>query len=239
MTQLFTRSPLSRQALLTSGEVDRFDILFRDAAVQNAAGRLKAARTRLREKTEHRSAISEAFTISDSDVGNISSIGDAVASIVAALNRLSEQVEQEFKAATVDHEMHDKRHSARMRRLAPLRLAVSAQVTELTHERNHLSQKIDSIKRATTMRGGAGSAKFANLLAAGLTREQIANLGPDHDDPEVQIQSARDRMNAIVSTLLPPLEQFLADPLFDTACIVGLGFDDLIKIRSEAEKVPA
>lgn len=240
MTQLFTRSPLSSQASLTSGEVDCLDIVFGDAAVQRAAGRLKFARSRLREKTEYRSVISEALAIVIYDGGSSATVSDDTAtSVVSVLNRLVEEVDEESEAATKDHEAHDNRHRVRMQRLAPLRRAVSAKASELINERNHLAQNIDAIKRSVSFAGESGSARYANLIAAGLTKEQISTLEASNNDPDVQIQTIRDRVDVIANTLLPPLEQFLADGLFDMARVAGLGFDVLINTRSEAEKAPA
>ena len=228
----FTRSPLATSVALTAAEVDALDLVFTHSEVQRAAGRLHLKRQRLLEAAGFRSAIAE----------GIAAVGGPMSSItpeqvIAALEQASREVDDEIDCVREDRAQHDARHKGRLQRLAPLSNAVSVRATALTNERETCIRHIDAGRRAATMTAGAANLRYANLVAAGLTREQINALGPSAQPSEVQEAKLKDRVAAIGDDLALLLA-FQADER-DVTPLVGLGFDALIDARNAAEQIPA
>ena len=85
--------------------------------------------------------------------------------------------------------------------------------------------------RATS---SAGQLRYENLLASGLSNEQIAGLGVGLQNP-TDLSNERQARIAEIDRLLVPLWGFAKNPRGDVALLVGLGFDDLIAARLDAE----
>ncbi len=230
-------SPLSIDRPLKTAEVDAVDIVFSDWAVLRAADRLTSKRMRLMEVAGLRSAISEAIAHAVGDGAPLEDMSPA--GIVAVLDRLATQVDADELAVREDHTRHNARRQARLNRLAPLRCAVIARSNQLVDERTHLIKLIDAARNAATLGYAIADMRFSNLLAVGLTREDIAALRPEASDPDAKIAAYLARI-AEVNELLPPLHAFLDDGRGDVAVLAGFGeFDDLVKARLAAEQEPA
>ena len=158
--------------------------------------------------------------------------------VAEMLRRRAAELDDALDAVREDHRQHDAAARQVIDFHRPLRDAVSARFSSLSQEALHIGATVDAIKRAATMGQEAGTLRYHSLVAAGLNASQIAALGVDAQDPDARIAAHRDRLVEIESNL-PPLKAFLNDPLFDSAPLAGLGFDDLINARSEVPAVAA
>lgn len=228
--QNFARSPLATSAALTAAQVDALDLVFSNDRVQRAASQLHLKRTRLFEVAGFRSAIAEAVSTTHEPTAVTPE------QVVAILDRMAAEVDDEVAAVREDRARHDARHKARLERLTPLRRAVSGRVGALVSERVHCLERIDALRRAATMTDGAAQ-RHANLVAVGLTSEQIIGLGLVAQAPADQEAAIRARMN-VIDAQIAPLRTFLADES-DVTPLAGLDFEVLVNARNAAEQEPA
>ena len=228
--QNFARSPLATPAALTATQVDALDRVFSDDRVQQVAGQLHLKQARLLEVAGFRGAIAQAIAAVDEPASITPE------KVVTILDRMTAEVDDEIAAVREDRAQHDARHKARLERLMPLRRAVATRVAALCNEREHCLTRIDALRRAATMAGGA-TLRHAALTSMGLTVEQIAALGPAAADPAEQEAAIRARMAAIEVEFVP-LRAFTANEV-DVTPLAGLGFEALIEARNAAEQVPA
>jgi hypothetical protein len=228
--QNFARSPLATPAALTAAQVDALDLVFSNDRVQHVAGQLHLKQARLLEVAGFRGAIAQAIAAVDEPASITPE------KVVAILDRMAAGVDDEIAAVREDRAQHDARHKARLERLMPLRRAVATRVVALCNEREHCLTRIDALRRAATMTGGA-TLRHAALTSMGLTVEQIAALGPAAADPAEQEAAIRARIAAIEVELVP-LKTFTANEV-DVTPLAGLGFEALIEARNAAEQVPA
>ena len=115
-----------------------------------------------------------------------------------------------------------------------MRLAVSDRISTLCSERESLVGLITAAANASRMTGATGQLRYQNLLASGLSDVQICSLGEDLRNPAVVTAEMQARITAI-DALVVPLFVFSKDPLGDVTPLAGLGLDDLIAARLDAE----
>lgn len=216
-TMKFVRSPLAASAALTAAEVDALDSVFSDSQVQLTAGRLHLKQAHLLEVAGFRSAIAQAIAAVDEPAAITPE------KVVAILDRMAADIDDEVAAVREDRAQHDACHKARLERLMPLRHVVSTRLGALTRQREHCLVRIDAARRASTMSGSA-SHRYNGLVAAGLKPDEItAALGiqsPADDEAAV-----RARIVAIDAEIVP-LHAFGESG--DVEHLAGLGLDDLI-----------
>ena len=193
--------------------------------VQVAAERLAAKRQLLAEIAGIRSSILEAI-----DAGGTT---DPIA-IVEELGRLAADADDAIAAVRAETRQHDAQRRERRLSMQPLRMAVSARISALSAERESLVNRITAAANASRMTGATGQLRYQNLLASGLSDVQICSLGEDLRNPAVVTAEMQARITAI-DALVVPLFVFSKDPLGDVTPLAGLGLDDLIAARLDAE----
>ena len=195
--------------------------------VQVAAERLAAKRQLLAEIAGIRSSILEAI-----DAGGTT---DPIA-IVEELGRLAADADDAIATARAETRQHDAQRLERLMNKQPLRLAVSARISALSLEKESLVGLIAAAAASGAPRAtsSAGQLRYENLLASGLSNEQIAGLGVGLQNP-TDLSNERQARIAEIDRLLVPLWGFAKNPRGDVALLVGLGFDDLIAARLDAE----
>ena len=203
----------------------RVDVAFDNPHVQVAAERLAAKRQLLAEIAGIRSSILEAI-----DAGGTT---DPIA-IVEELGRLAADADDAIAAVRAETRQHDAQRRERRLSMQPLRMAVSARISALSAERESLVNRITAAANASRMTGATGQLRYQNLLASGLSDVQICSLGEDLRNPAVVTAEMQARITAI-DALVVPLFVFSKDPLGDVTPLAGLGLDDLIAARLDAE----
>ena len=201
------------------------DVAFDNPHVQVAAERLAAKRQLLAEIAGIRSSILEAI-----DAGGTT---DPIA-IVEELGRLAADADDAIAAVRAETRQHDAQRRERRLSMQPLRMAVSARISALSAERESLVNRITAAANASRMTGATGQLRYQNLLASGLSDVQICSLGEDLRNPAVVTAEMQARITAI-DALVVPLFVFSKDPLGDVTPLAGLGLDDLIAARLDAE----
>lgn len=234
---LFAVSPLV--AAETPHIATRIRAVYANANVQSHAGLCRLKMLRLVEVAVFRSEIAQAIedAVAADDDLDIANVTPQV--VAEMLRRRAVELDDALDSAKEDHRQHDAAARQDAERHRPLRDAVSARFDSLTHERQHIINAIDSIRRAATMEQTAGTLRFHALRSAGLSPAQIAALGPDAQDPDARVDAYRARFAEIESEL-PALKSFLSDPLLDAAPLAALGlFNELIAARAACEAVSA
>ena len=197
--------------------------------VQVAAERLAAKRQLLAEIAGIRSSILEAI-----DAGGTT---DPIA-IVEELGRLAADADDAIAVARAKKQQHEAQRLERRMARQPLRLAVSDRISTLCSERESLVGLIAAAANASRMTGATGQLRYQNLLASGLSDVQICSLGEGLQNP-ADLTAKKQARIAEINRLLEPLWAFANDAVGDPAQLAGLGFDDLIAERLDAEQVAA
>ena len=205
------------------------DVAFDNPHVQVAAERLAAKRQLLAEIAGIRSSILEAI-----DAGGTT---DPIA-IVEELGRLAADADDAIAAVRAETRQHDAQRRERRLSMQPLRMAVSARISALSAERESLVNRITAAANASRMTGATGQLRYQNLLASGLSDVQICSLGEGLQNP-ADLTAKKQARIAEINRLLEPLWAFANDAVGDPAQLAGLGFDDLIAERLDAEQVAA
>jgi hypothetical protein len=228
---ILRRSPLATAPSATAADV--LDTIYRNKAVQRAAGTCAANGQRLLELAGFRAEIANAIhvVLERSDLADLSA-----AAVAEVLRQRAEGIDDAIDDVRRDHAVHDAESRKLMERHAPLRNAVSARLTALTNERERLVQADDSARRAHRL--GLVASRFAELRRAGLNDSQIAEVLPGSASPEVAAAHRQARIIELAGQI-ERLRAFAASPTFDAAPLAGLGFDDLIAARRAAERAAA
>lgn len=228
-TSNITRKPFAMTYATTATNpaptTAQVDVAFDNPHVQVAAERLAAKRQLLAEIAGIRSSILEAI-----DAGGTT---DPIA-IVEELGRLAADADDAIAAVRAETRQHDAQRRERRLSMQPLRMAVSARISALSAERESLVNRITAAANASRMTGATGQLRYQNLLASGLSDVQICSLGEDLRNPAVVTAEMQARITAI-DALVVPLFVFSKDPLGDVTPLAGLGLDDLIAARLDAE----
>lgn len=219
---LFAKSPLASRDGLTPAEIDNVIVLFADAAVQRAAGRLSLKRQRVAEMAGYRSAIAEALAAAG-DVGSATP-----QQVVAIIGRLADAAEEELVAVREDHAAHDAIRKARRDQLAPLTAAVNVLHSRLAAERDTLLRHLDATARHIDGAGGVARQRHDLLAAAGFKADEIGKLDLVRaEEPATKAAQYRARL-AEINVPLEKCRAYSSDPRRSVAHLEGLGFDDLI-----------
>ena len=230
-TSNITRKPFAMTYATTATNpaptTAQVDVAFDNPHVQVAAERLAAKRQLLAEIAGIRSSILEAI-----DAGGTT---DPIA-IVEELGRLAADADDAIAAVRAETRQHDAQRRERRLSMQPLRMAVSARISALSLEKESLVGLIAAAAASGAPRAtsSAGQLRYENLLASGLSNEQIAGLGVGLQNP-TDLSNERQARIAEIDRLLVPLWGFAKNPRGDVALLVGLGFDDLIAARLDAE----
>lgn len=204
---------------------DALNAIYRAADVQVAAMAHMNVLVRLAEVAGQSAAVAGAIASICQAGGDLSP--EAAAREIAAM---TERIEAEINAARTDQLDHGRAEKVALERHRPLREAVSVRLTKLSNERHHLDAEIDSIRRAAGM--GFTSGRYATLSAMGLSEQAIAAADPGVMSPDATIAVKQERMREIAG-IVPRLNAFAANPVFDAAPIIGLdpALDALIVAR--------
>ena len=232
-TSNITRKPFAMTYATTATNpaptTAQVDVAFDNPHVQVAAERLAAKRQLLAEIAGIRSSILEAI-----DAGGTT---DPIA-IVEELGRLAADADDAIAAVRAETRQHDAQRRERRLSMQPLRMAVSARISALSAERESLVNRITAAANASRMTGATGQLRYQNLLASGLSDVQICSLGEGLQNP-ADLTAKKQARIAEINRLLEPLWAFANDAVGDPAQLAGLGFDDLIAERLDAEQVAA
>lgn len=218
MLSLFTPSPLASSFSLPREEVDRLVVLYADPDIQRAAGALRLKRARLADLAGFRSNIAEAISISDRT-------GVAV---VEVLRRLGEDADDACDDVRADHAAHDAAKLARQSRLAPLLAAVSTLSTRCAVERDSLLMHLDGCRRGKVGQGDVAAQRYASLVDAGLTHDQMQKIGVFPPEDPAAMAGAYQARLAEVSAIQAQCKAFFDDPHHSPAHLDGLGLEAVI-----------
>lgn len=230
--RILAKSPLSDSDDLSLAATDSILAVFASADVQRHAAAVRAKLLSLLEFAALRSEISAAIE----SIGTHSTAGLTPAAVVGVLRQRAVELDDALDDARTDRDAHEAVRKARSRVLEPLRTAVSDHVGTLNRDSESCLTRIDAARRASTMGGTASGLRYDNLVAAGLSREQIAALGPVVQSPDAQEDALKARISAN-NDKVAALNAFIATG--DVAHLAGMGFDALIAARIEAEQVSA
>ena len=207
----------------TTPTAAQIDAAINNPAVQRAAEHLAAQQHALLEAVGLRASIAEAVDFAGTADPTV---------VVATLSRWAAETADAIAAAREAKQQHDAQRLERRMARQPLRLAVSDRLTMLTQEKESLVGRIAAATASGAPRAtsSAGQLRYENLLASGLSNEQIAGLGVGLQNPTDLTAQMQQRI-AEIDVALVPLLAFTSDPLGDVTPLVGLGFDDLIAAR--------
>lgn len=209
---LHSAAPLDAQTL------ERHIDALANPKLQGLALRVAAARSRLIDMTAAASVVSAA-----EDARHFQG-ADPEAWLLDELAAVEAQIAQ----AEAGRKRADARRLARSKRITPLHSAGSMLHTKLLYARESLWDLHHTIKKQL---GTVEDGQYEKLLAAGLTREQIATVGgfsaPD-DRRNAELQRIQKQLDEI-EPQIAALDAWMASGKRDHQHLAGLGFDDLIE----------
>ncbi|MGJ7607140.1 hypothetical protein ACSFA7_22585 [Variovorax sp. LT1R20] len=217
----FAKSPLADADDMSAATIDAILAVHADGEVQRQAAVVRAKLLHVIEFAALRSEIAAAVRA----IGTHSTDDLTPAGVVAVLRQRAAELDDTLDDARADRDTHEAVRKARMARIEPLRREVSQRLTVLANEREHCFVRLDASRRASTMGGVGGTMRHANLLAAGLTNEQINALGPAAQSSTEQEAAIRARIFEIDAELAP-LRSYVASS--DVTQLAALGLDALI-----------
>jgi hypothetical protein len=208
---------------LTQADIARACVIHKDSEVLRAATTLQ---TMLQRQLDDAllGLIAEGIARADGPLAEV-----APAEVAKHLNAMAAEVEHDLARVKEETAVHDRARRQHNEILWPLREAVSARLTAVMFECDHLLGRIAAIGNVT---GWVDQSKHEQLIGLGLTKDQIAAIDPELH--ELRKREAIDSMRARMGVLnieIAQLKVFGADPNRDPGHLAGLGFDALIEAQ--------
>lgn len=211
---------------LSADELERHLEATGDTKLQGLALRVAAARSRLNDLT----AAAEALSMAVDGAAYIGCTAEEW------LQRELAEVQAQIEQAEAGRKRAEARRVARSARITPLHSAASTLHSKLLAERERLWDIHHSIKKQL---GTVEDGQYEKLLAAGLTREQIASVGgfsaPD-DRRNAELQRIQARLDEI-EPQIAALDAWMASGKRAHQHLAGMGFDALIEAAKPVGEV--